>query len=229
MLVDVRADGSDVHVCPSVLHDTAYPEIFSESSAAFQLTVSFPSSGVMTRPAGTDGSATGEVAMSGVVTGVTVGVMAGDVVGVMVGVMVFFVPEGDPLEELLFVLLVPGATLLFVTSARAIGDGMNGSAVDAAMNSARATRDARRNSRLRCVMTDALHVAVVGVGTDLPRIKSFTNSPLVLWMFLVRNTSGKRISAVCSPKMLGRIFLRIPRRNLRKSFTGKGLRGLRCG
>lgn len=113
--------------------------------------------------------------------------------------MVFFVPEGDPFEELV-VLLVPGATLLFVTSARAIGDGMNGSAVDAAMNSARATRDARRNSRLRCVMTDALHVADVGVGTDLPRIKSFTNSPLVLWMFLVRNTSGKRTSRLCYPK-----------------------------
>ena len=169
--------------------------------------------------------ATGEVALSGVVTGVTVGVIA----GVVVGVMMFFVPEGVPLEELLFVLLVPGATLLFVTSARAIGDGMNGSAVDAAMNSARTTRDARRNSRLRCVMTDALLLAVVGVGTDLPRIKSFTNSPLVLWMFLVRNTSGKRISDVCSPKMLGRIFLRNQRQNLRKSFTGKGLRGVRCG
>ena len=168
--------------------------------------------------------ATGEVALSGVVTGVTVGVIA----GVVVGVMMFFVPEGVPLEELLFVLLVPVARL-FVTSARAIGDGMNGSAVDAAMNSARATRDTRRNSRLRCVMTDALLLAVVGVGTDLPRIKSFTNSPLVLWMFLVRNTSGKRISDVCSPKMLGRIFLRNQRQNLRKSFTGKGLRGVRCG
>jgi hypothetical protein len=179
----------------------------------------------MTRPVGTDGIATGEIALSGVVTGVTVGVIA----GVVVGVMMFFVPEGVPLEELLFVLLVPGATLLFVTSARAIGDGMNGSAVDAAMNSARTTRDARRNSRLRCVMTDALLLAVVGVGTDLPRIKSFTNSPLVLWMFLVRNTSGKRISDVCSPKMLGRIFLRNQRQNLRKSFTGKGLRGVRCG
>ena len=188
MLVDVRADGSDVHVCPSVLHDTAYPEIFSELFAAFQRTVSFLSSGVMTRPAGTDGNATGEVAVSGVVTGVTVGVMAGDVVGVMM----FFVPEGDPLEELLFVLLVPGATLLFVTSARAIGDGMNGTAVDAAMNSARTTRDARRNSRLRCVMTDALLLAVVGVGTDLPRFKSFTDSPLVLWKYLVRDISGKR-------------------------------------
>ena len=142
MLVDVRADGSDVHVCPSVLQDTAYPEIFSELSAAFQRTVSFLSSGAMTRPAGTDGNATGEVALSGVVTGVTVGVMAGDVVGVMM----LFVPEGDPLE--LLVLLVPGATLLFVTSARAIGDGMNGSAVDAATNSARATRIARRSSRL---------------------------------------------------------------------------------
>lgn len=191
----------------------------------FQRTVSFLSSGVMTRPVGTDGIATGEIALSGVVTGVTVGVIA----GVVVGVMMLFVPEGVPLEELLFVLLVPGATLLFVTSARAIGDGMNGSAVDAAMNSARTMRDARRNSRLRCVMTDALLLAEVGVGTDLPRIKSFTNSPLVLWMFLVRNTSGKRISDVCSPKMLGRIFLRNQRQNLRKSFTGKGLRGVRCG
>jgi hypothetical protein len=186
---------------------------------------------MMTSPEGTLGITTGEGAMSGVVTGETVGVIVGVIlgatVGVTVGVMVLFVPEGDPLE--LLVLLVPGATLLFTTSARAIGDGMNGSAVVAAMKSARATRSARRNSRLRCVMTDALLLAVVGVGTDLPRIKSFTNSPLVLWMFLVRNTSGKRISALCSPKMLGRIFLRIPRRNLRKSFTGKGLRGLRCG
>ena len=80
--------------------------------------------------------ATGEVALSGVVTGVTV------------GVMMLFVPEGDPLEELSFVLLVPRATLLFVESERAIDDGMNGSAVEAAMKSARATRIARRSSRL---------------------------------------------------------------------------------
>jgi hypothetical protein len=79
----------------------------------------------------------------------------------------------------LFVLLVPGATLLFMTSARAIGDGMNGSAVVAAMKSARVTRSARRSSRLSLLMTDALLLAVVGVGTGLPRIKSFTNSPLV--------------------------------------------------
>jgi hypothetical protein len=123
----------------------------------------------MTRPAGTLGIATGEGAVPGGVTGVTV--------GVMVGVMVLFVPEGDPLE--LFVLLVPGATLLFMTSARAIGDGMNGSAVVAAMKSARVTRSARRSSRLSLLMTDALLLAVVGVGTGLPRIKSFTNSPLV--------------------------------------------------
>jgi hypothetical protein len=89
----------------------------------------------MTRPDGTLGIATGEVAAAGVVTGVTV------------GVMVLFVPEGDPLE-LLLVLLVPGATLLFTTSARAIDDGMNGIAVEAAMKSARATRIARRSSRL---------------------------------------------------------------------------------
>ena len=36
-------------------------------------------------------------------------------------------------------------------------------------------------------MTDALLLAVVGVGTDLPRIKSFTNSPLVFGCFLVGN------------------------------------------
>jgi hypothetical protein len=36
---------------------------------------------------------------------------------------------------------------LFTTSARAIDDGMNGSAVEAAMKSARATRIARRSSR----------------------------------------------------------------------------------
>ena len=120
---------------------------------------------MITRPAGTLGIATGEVADAGVVTGVTV------------GVMVLFVPEGDPLELLL--LLVPGATLLFTASARAIGDAVNGSAVEAAMKSARAMRDARRISRLSCLMTDALLLAVVGVGTDLPRIKSFTNSPLV--------------------------------------------------
>jgi hypothetical protein len=88
----------------------------------------------MTRPDGTLGIATGEVAAAGVVTGVTV------------GVMVLFVPEGDPLEPLL--LLVPGATLLFTTSARATDDGVNGSAVEAAMKSARATRIARRSSRL---------------------------------------------------------------------------------
>ena len=110
MLVDVRADGTDVHIWPSVLQDTAYPEIFSDSSAVFQSTVSFLSSGVTTRPVGTDGIATGEVALSGVVTGITVGVMT----GVVVGVMMLFVPEGDPLEELSFVLLVPRATLLFV-------------------------------------------------------------------------------------------------------------------
>lgn len=137
---------------------------------------------------GTDGIATGEVALSGVVTGITVGVMA----GVVVGVMMLFVPEGDPLEELSFVLLVPRATLLFVESERAIADGMNGSAVDTAMISARTQRNARRNSRLRCVMTDALLLAVVGVGTDLPRFKSFTDSPLVLWKYLVRDISGKR-------------------------------------
>lgn len=145
---------------------------------------------------GTDGIATGEVALSGVVTGITVGVMTGVVVGVMagvvVGVMMLFVPEGDPLEELSFVLLVPRATLLFVESERAIADGMNGSAVDTAMISARTQRNARRNSRLRCVMTDALLLAVVGVGTDLPRFKSFTDSPLVLWKYLVRDISGKR-------------------------------------
>jgi hypothetical protein len=90
---------------------------------------------VITRPAGTLGIATGEVADAGVVTGVTV------------GVMVLFVPEGDPLE-LLLLLLVPGATLLFTASARAIGDDVNGSAVEAAMKSARATRIARRSSRL---------------------------------------------------------------------------------
>jgi hypothetical protein len=84
--------------------------------------------------------------MSGVVTGVTVGVIVGVTAGVTVGVMVLFVPEGDPLEPLL-VLLVPAATLLFTTSARAIDDGMNGSAVEAAMKSARATRIARRSSR----------------------------------------------------------------------------------
>lgn len=188
MLVDVRADGTDVHIWPSVLQDTAYPEIFSDSSAVFQSTVSFLSSGVTTRPVGTDGIATGEVALSGVVTGITVGVMA----GVVVGVMMLFVPEGDPLEELSFVLLVPRATLLFVESERAIADGMNGSAVDTAMISARTQRNARRNSRLRCVMTDALLLAVVGVGTDLPRFKSFTDSPLVLWKYLVRDISGKR-------------------------------------
>ena len=196
MLVDVRADGTDVHIWPSVLQDTAYPEIFSDSSAVFQSTVSFLSSGVTTRPVGTDGIATGEVALSGVVTGITVGVMTGFVVGVMagvvVGVMMLFVPEGDPLEELSFVLLVPRATLLFVESERAIDDGMNGSAVDTAMISARTQRNARRNSRLRCVMTDALLLAVVGVGTDLPRFKSFTDSPLVLWKYLVRDISGKR-------------------------------------
>ena len=49
-------------------------------------------------------------------------------------------------------------------------------------------------------MTDALLLADVGVGTDLPRIKSFTNSPLVSWMFLVRNARGKRISALRYPK-----------------------------
>ncbi len=165
MFTEVRAEETDVHVRPSVLHDTAYPEIFSLASAAFHRTVSFLSSGVMTRPDGTDGIATGEVAEPGVVTGVTV------------GVMVLFVPEGDPFE--LLVLLVPGATLLFTTSARAIGDGMNGSAVVAAMKSARATRSARRSSRLSLLMTDALLLTDVGVGTDLPRIKSFTNSPLV--------------------------------------------------
>ena len=214
MLVDVRADGTDVHIWPSVLQDTAYPEIFSDSSAVFQSTVSFLSSGVTTRPVGTDGIATGEVALSGVVTGITVGVMTGVVVvvgvmagvvvgvmagvvvgvmaGVVVGVMMLFVPEGDPLEELSFVLLVPRATLLFVESERAIDDGMNGSAVDTAMISARTQRNARRNSRLRCVMTDALLLAVVGVGADLPRFKSFTDSPLVLWKYLVRDISGKR-------------------------------------
>jgi hypothetical protein len=154
---------------------------------------------MMTSPEGTLGITTGEGAMSGVVTGETVGVivgvMLGATVGVTVGVMVLFVPEGDPLE--LLVLLVPGATLLFTTSARAIGDGMNGSAVVAAMKSARATRSARRSSRLSLLMTDALLLAVVGVGTDLPRIKSFTNSPLVYWMFLVRNTSEKRVSRMC--------------------------------
>lgn len=78
---------------------------------------------------------TGEVVVPGVVTEVTV------------GVMVLFVPEGVPFEGvLLFVLLVPGATLLFVASARAIDDGMNGSAVEAAMKSARETRSARRIS-----------------------------------------------------------------------------------
>ena len=45
-------------------------------------------------------------------------------------------------------------------------------------------------------MTDALLLADVGVGTDLPCIKSFTNSPLVSWMFLVRNARGKRVSAL---------------------------------
>jgi hypothetical protein len=107
---------------------------FSFAADAFHFTVSFSSSGVMTRPAGTVGIARGEVAVPGIVTGVTV------------GVIVLFVPEGDPLEPLL-VLLVPGATLLFTTSARAIDDGMNGSAVEAAMKSARATRIARRSSR----------------------------------------------------------------------------------
>ena len=149
----------------------------------FQSTVSFLSSGVTTRPVGTDGIATGEVALSGVVTGITVGVMT----GVVVGVMMLFVPEGDPLEELSFVLLVPRATLLFVESERAIDDGMNGSAVDTAMISARTQRNARRNSRLRCVMTDALLLAVVGVGTDLPRFKTFTESPRVFGCCLVRN------------------------------------------
>jgi hypothetical protein len=62
--------------------------------------------------------------------------------------MVLFVPTGDPFELLL--LLVPGATLLllFVTSARAIIDGMNGSAVEAAIKSASTTRITRRASRL---------------------------------------------------------------------------------
>ena len=86
-------------------------------------------------PVGTLGIATGEVAVPGIVTGVTV------------GVMVLFVSEGDPLEPSL-VLLVPGATFVFVASAKAIDDGMNGSAVEAAMKSARATRIARRSSRL---------------------------------------------------------------------------------
>jgi hypothetical protein len=194
VFVEVRADSTDVHERPSVLHDTAYPETFSLDAGPSHFTVSFLSPGVMTRPAGTLGIATGEVATPGVVTGVTVGVM----VGVTVGVIVLFVPEGDPLE--LLVLLVPGATLLFTTSARAIGDGMNGSAVVAAMKSARATRSARRSSRLSLLMTDALLLAVVGVGTDLPRIKSFTNSPLVYWMFLVRNTSEKRVSRMCYSK-----------------------------
>lgn len=180
VFVAVRADSTDVHERPSVLHDTAYPVTFSLDADASHFTVNFLSPGVMTRPAGTLGIATGEVATPGVVTGVTV------------GVMVLFVPEGDPLE--LLVLLVPGATLLFTTSARAIGDGMNGSAVVAAMKSARATRSARRNSRLSLLMTDALLLADVGVGTDLPRIKCFTNSPLVDWMFLVRNASEKRVS-----------------------------------
>lgn len=204
MLVDVRADATDVHVWPSVLQDTAYPEIFSDSSAAFHDIVSFLSSGVTTRSVGTDGIATGEVALSGVVTRVTVGVMAGVVVGemivvvgvmagvvvgvmagVVVGVMMLFVSEGDPLEELSVVLLELMATLLFVKSERATGDGMNGSAVDTAINSARTQRKTRRSSRLICVMTDDLLLAVVGVGADLPRFISFTNSPLVLWMFFV--------------------------------------------
>jgi hypothetical protein len=168
--------------------------MFSPDAGVSHFTVSFWSPGVMTSPAGTLGIATGEGAMSGVVTGVTVGVIVGVTAGVTVGVMVLFVPEDDPLE--LLVLLVPGATLLFTTSARAIGDGMNGSAVVAAMKSARATRNARRSSRLSLLMTDSLLLADVGVGTDLPRIKSFTNSPLVYWMFLVRNTRGKRVSAL---------------------------------
>jgi hypothetical protein len=169
----------------------------------------------MTRPAGTLGIATGEVADAGVVTGVTV------------GVMVLFVPEGDPLELLL--LLVPGATLLFTASARAIGDDVNGSAVEAAMKSARATRVARRSSRLSCLMTDALLLADIGVGTDLPRIKSFTNSPLVFECFWYETQVQKGFPPCVTPKMLGRIFPRFQRPNLRKSFTGKGLRGLRCG
>lgn len=45
-------------------------------------------------------------------------------------------------------------------------------------------------------MTDVLLDADVGVSTRLPRLKSFTNSPLVEWMFLVRNASGKRISVL---------------------------------
>ena len=49
-------------------------------------------------------------------------------------------------------------------------------------------------------MTDALLLAVVGVGTDLPRIKSFTNSPLVFGCFLVRNARAERVSVLHYPK-----------------------------
>lgn len=45
-------------------------------------------------------------------------------------------------------------------------------------------------------MTDALLDADVGVGTDLPRIKSFTNSPLVFGCFLVRNARAERVSVL---------------------------------
>lgn len=93
--------------------------------------------GVITRPDGTDGIATGDVAAPGVVTGVTVGVIDDGVPVAATGVLL-----------LLELLLVPGATFVFTASARAIDDGMNGSAVEAAMKSARATRIARRSSRL---------------------------------------------------------------------------------
>jgi hypothetical protein len=60
--------------------------------------------------------------------------------------MVLFVAEGDPLE-LLVVLFVPDATLLFMTSARAIVDVKNGSAVVTATRMTRAMRKALRSSR----------------------------------------------------------------------------------
>jgi hypothetical protein len=78
-------------------------------------------------------------------------------------------------------------------------------------------------------MTDALLLAVVGVGTDLPRIKSFTNSPLVFGCFWYETQERKGFPSCVTSKMLGRIFQRIQRPNLRKSFTGKGFRGLGCG
>ena len=52
-------------------------------------------------------------------------------------------------------------------------------------------------------MTDVLLAAEVGVGKDLPSIKSFTMFALRGLDFLVRNASWNGLSVWCSLKILG--------------------------